>query len=202
MSNKYQYKSFVEEQKRLPHSLNEINVDTNQYSGILELEREIWKDYVKETVHHCVADPVFESYVAREKMLAFVYTLLLNLSNDELQIDLQIRRLSKWWTSPKLKDFKTEFLSFADELIFEGQDRGEIQKRMFLNKIYPSLFWNTLLLILIFWSSDESQQKEQTDVAVDKWVNLLFDALAPNAIDSAVDLAQFIVKSRMNGFSK
>ena len=65
--------------------------------------------------------------------------------------------------------------------------------------IYPELFWGSLLSVLTFWANDTSEYKEQTDVAVEKWVNLLFDTLAPNAIDSALDLAQFIFKQNFNG---
>lgn len=197
-----QYKVFVEDKNRLPLSLDEISSHPSKYSSISDLEQDIWKNYIEETIHHCVSDPVFESYIAREKMLAFVYTLLLNLSHDEKQIALQISVITKWWTSPALAQFKQEYMSFINELIFEGQDRGEIQKRLFFNRIYPLMFWHTLLSILVYWSSDKSSQKEQTDVAVDKWVNLLFDSLAPNAIDSAIDLAQFVFKTRINGLSK
>jgi hypothetical protein len=51
--------------------------------------------------------------------------------------------------------------------------------------------------VVYFWINDNSQQKEQTDVAVDKVVNLLFDTIAPNALDSAADLVQFLIKRKM-----
>ena len=164
----------------------------------MELERNIWKNYAEFTLEQCLEDASFGEYIAREKMLAYIFALLNNISSDEAQIKQQLPSRISWWNNKILKDFKLEYFSFVKVLIEEGQDRGEIQKRPFIYNIYPELFWGTLLSVLSFWANDDSEYKEQTDIAVEKWVNLLFDTLAPNAIDSALDLAQFIFKQNFN----
>ncbi len=197
-----QYRNFVQSNHQLPKRITDISNDLNEYSSVQDIEKLIWKDYASETLDQCVDDPAFGEYIAREKMLAYVFSLVQNMQQDEQQISMQIPNQINWWTSPLLKDFKLEYSSFVKVLIEEGQERGEIQKRPFINKVYPELFWNCLLSVLAFWSKDDSAHKEQTDVAVEKWVNLLFDILAPNAIDSALDLAQFMFKRNFNGDSK
>lgn len=168
----------------------------------MELERNIWKEYAELTLEQCVEDAAFGEYIAREKMLAYIFALLNNIASDEPKIQQQLPNRLAWWNNKILKDFKLEYFSFVKVLIEEGQERGEIQKRPFIYNIYPELFWATLLSILSFWVNDKSEYKEQTDIAVEKWVNLLFDTLAPNAIDSALDLAQFIFKQNFNGNTK
>lgn len=197
-----QYRTFVQTNNTLPKHISEISNDLNEYSTLQEIEKTIWKDYAANTLEQCVDDPAFGEYIAREKMLAYVFSLLQNMSQDESQIHLQLTSPIALWTSPLLKNFKLEYLSFVKVLIEEGQERGEIQKRPFINKVYPDLFWVTLVSILSFWSKDKSAHKEQTDVAVEKLVNLLFDTIAPNAIDSALDLAQFMFKQNFNGNAK
>lgn len=196
------YRIFVKDNNQLPKTTSELSYIDNSVSNIQDVEKSIWKGYAEVTLERCLQDPAFGEYIAREKMLGYIFSLLQLLAEDEKQIQLQIPNKYQYWTSPILKDFKLEFHSFVKILIEEGQERGEIQKRPFIYNIYPELFWNTMLSILVFWSKDDSTHKEQTDVAVEKLVNLLFDTIAPNALDSAWDLAQFIFKRNFNGNTK
>lgn len=202
MSVTSEYRQYVLNHHKLPKNTADLGSQIIDISSIKEVEQNIWKEYAETTLEQCVNDPSFGEYIAREKMLAYTYSLLQNMSADEQLIQMQFPYTFQYWTSDTLDKFKLEFLSFVKVLIEEGQERGEIQKRPFINKIYPELFWNTMLSILIFWSKDTSAHKEQTDVAVEKWVNLLFDTIAPNALDSAVDLAQFMFKRNFNGNTK
>ncbi|MCO5233733.1 MAG: hypothetical protein LC105_12360 [Chitinophagales bacterium] len=198
----HQYKEFVLQNHRLPKHISEISNDLSEYDTVFDIEKNIWMDYATLTLEQCIEEPTFNEYIAREKMLAYVFALLHNISEDEQQINLQLPSILSWWKSPLLSKFKLEYLSFVKVLIEEGQERGEIQKRPFINNIYPKLFGLTLMSILTFWSNDKSENKEQTDVAVEKFVNLLFDTIAPNAIDSVVDLVQFMIKQNYNGNTK
>ena len=78
----------------------------------------------------------------------------------------------------------------------EGTNSGEIQARPFIASYYQQVLWNAFLSVLYFWANDKSEQKENTDVMVEKTVHFTFDLLAPNAIDSGVDLIQNFFKLR------
>ena len=81
-------------------------------------------------------------------------------------------------------------------MVFEGTNSGEIQARPFIANYYKQLLWNAFLSILYFWANDKSDHKENTDVMVEKTIHFTFDLLAPNAIDSGMDLVQHFLKLR------
>lgn len=158
-----------------------------------------WRAYAEQTLETCTEDPSFGEYTAREKMLAYCYTLLQTMKYDKDVISAQWRNWTNFLRSEDYKAFKKEFSDFSDVLIQEGTGRGEIQARPFISGIYSGLIWAAVLAIITFWVNDKSDNTEQTDVAVEKFVHLVFDAMAPNAVDSALDVLQFLVKQRLNG---
>ena len=56
--------------------------------------------------------------------------------------------------------------------------------------------WNGFLSVLYFWAKDKSNLRENTDVMVEKTIHFVFDLLAPNAIDSGLDMVQNFIKLR------
>ena len=81
-------------------------------------------------------------------------------------------------------------------MIFEATNSGEIQARPFIANYYQSVLNTAFLTILNFWSNDKSDEKQNTDVMVEKTVHFAFDLLAPNAVDSGIDLVQNLFKLR------
>jgi hypothetical protein len=158
-----------------------------------------WKVYAEQTLETCAEDPSFGEYTAREKFLAYCYTLLQVMKSDKNTITAQWRNWTGFLRSEDYRVFKNEFSEFSKVLIQEGTERGEIQVRPFISGIYSGLLWSALLCIITFWVNDKSDNTEQTDVAVEKFVHLAFDAIAPNAVDSALDVLQFLVKQTLNG---
>lgn len=196
------YKNFVLSNNKLPKSINEISSDISGYVTVPQLESDLWKTYAETTLETCTQDPAFGEYTAREKMLAYFYTFLQIVKEDKEILELQLKNWRSIIRGKKYEEFKAEYTLFVKILIEEGQERGEIQKRPFISNVYPNLFWLAILSVLSFWLNDKSEDTEQTDVAVEKIVHLLFDTLAPNAVDSALDLVQFLIKQNFNGQPK
>lgn len=94
-----------------------------------------------------------------------------------------------------LKSFKSEFLSWANNLVIEGKDTDEIANRPFISDRYGEALWIQTLFILNFWRNDESAGFVQTDAAIEKAVNVAFDLMGRGAVDSIMDLAKFIFQS-------
>lgn len=149
------------------------------------------------TISTCQSDESYLQYSVREKMLAWVFTFLQNLQEDEATC-LVITNQSniQWLRSSSLLILKNNFYQYADELIFEGTNSGEIQARPFIANYYKQTLWNAVVSILYFWSKDKSEHKENTDVMVEKTIHFTFDLLAPSAIDSGIDLLQNLFKLR------
>lgn len=193
-------KEYIQQHQSLPASVQQLNVSQNVASDITItfLSKELWSEFAENTLEACGNDPSFEGYSCREKMLAFSYTMLEVLKNDEEVVRFYLKQANGFLLNrPFFLSFQQHLFEFADALILDGSQSGEIQGRPFISSYYKYFFALTVNYLVYFWIHDESNQKEQTDVAVDKVVNLLFDTIAPNALDSAVDLVQFLIKRKM-----
>lgn len=156
-----------------------------------------WITLFEKTVATLQQDENYMQYSVREKMLAFVYTMLQNMNEDSIYFSSQIKHQRiPFLPNHHLKELKLLFINYSDALIFEGTNSGEIQARPLIANYYQQILWNAIVSILYFWSNDTSEQKENTDVMVEKTIHFIFDLLAPNPIDSGFDLVQHFFKLR------
>lgn len=156
-----------------------------------------WTSVFNKTLEICREDANYQVYSARERMLAFVYTFLQNIQEDEVNYKalLQQNRLPVF-NAASLNELRSLFVEYSDSLVFDGTNSGEIQARPVIANYYNRLLWNAFRSILLFWSHDNSDHKENTDVMVEKTVHFTFDLLAPSAVDSGIDLVQHFFKLR------
>jgi AcrR family transcriptional regulator len=163
------------------------------------LERLVWKGFIDKTIGRLHGDASFAGFTAREKILAFYFTLLEELRAHRSFILLESHSLRRLEITPSfLKDFKTSFESFMEGILTEGKSKGEVATRPYLDKRYPQLFWLHLGFVLQFWKEDGSAGFEKTDAMIEKSVNLAFDLIGKGAIDSAFDFAKFMYQSKSN----
>lgn len=169
------------------------------YANFDAIDRELWADFGREARATASKEPVWEQYGAREKLLGFYYTLLEILKRNRSYALYALRRsLSKMpgLTPRVLDDFRQEFEQFVGDILREGRRTDEVADRPFLQNRYPRAFWQQALFVLSFFAKDESVNFERTDAAVEKAVTLSFDLVGRNTLDSALDLARFLVQSR------
>jgi hypothetical protein len=90
------------------------------------------------------------------------------------------------------------FRDFAQDLILEGQENGEVQNRVvqIISQQYPAILWKLSLSVLEFWIKDDSRLFEKTDTLIEKSVNTAFDLMAKTPIDSLFDLGKFVFQNR------
>ncbi|MFN8259368.1 MAG: hypothetical protein U0X41_00365 [Chitinophagales bacterium] len=156
-----------------------------------------WSVLMDKTLEVCREDELYRNYSVREKMLAFVYTFLQTMNTDEQKfVSLLQQQHVPFFPYRDLQQLKNDFNGFVEELILEGTNSGEIQARPLIANYYKSVLWNAFMAILYFWAKDNSELRENTDVMVEKTVHFTFDLLAPNAIDSGMDLVQHFLKLR------
>ncbi len=169
----------------------------NEFGSFAGIEREIWKDIMNATIRRLTSDKSFQGFSAREKMLALCYTLLEELTRERSFILVQLERSHRPELTPAfLRDFREAYLNFAGSILQEGQETGEIARRPYLDRGYPRLFWLHLVSILMFWKADDSPAFARTDAFVEKSVQLAFDLIGKGVVDSAVDMARFMIQSR------
>ena len=174
--------------------------DFYKIAGSFEaLERLIWTGYMEKTIARLEGDSDYTDFSAREKMLAFYFTLAEELKSNRSFCVLLLNRHPKLEIVPGfLKTFKSRFETFVDSVLNDGKTKGEVAERPYLDKRYPQLFWVHLALLLMFWKGDDSAGFEKTDAFIEKSVNLAFDLIGKGAVDSAIDFGKFLYQTSKN----
>lgn len=149
---------------------------------------------IEKTIKICTQDESFETYLAREKTLAFVFTLLQQLDKEKDTNPALNTSSLKLFTDKEIAVSKKLFKTFFKGIMEEGIENGEILSRPFLTKYYEDVIWTGILQIILFRKRDDSAKYEQTDVMVEKIVHFYFDLLSPGALDSGIEWASFMLK--------
>ena len=167
------------------------------FSSFEAIDAELWKSFADRTVTAIKSDKAFDDYGAREKMLAFLFTLVEILKKDRSYVKLTFIRPDKAEFVPAwLRDFKKEFDDFSMEVIEEGMGSDEIVKRPILSDRYHDGLWLQILFIISFWLKDTSKGFEHTDAAIEKSANLSFELMGRGPLDLMVDFGKFLYQNR------
>ena len=169
----------------------------NLFGSFDGLDRFVWNRLVERTITRLEADDAYAAFSAREKVLAFYFTLAEELKAQRSMIVYYLEltprlELVPWF----LKSFKTTFDNYIQNILEGGKADGEIAKRPMFDKQYPRLFWIHLGFILHFWKDDTSAGFENTDAAIEKSVNLAFDLIGKGAVDSVIDFGKFLYQTK------
>ncbi len=167
------------------------------YNSFTAIEKETWKGFFEEAIRRIQGEAIYNEYTVREKLLAFYYTWIEVLKDHRSYVTFSFKNkaLQKDFYSKQnniLNSFKNEFYDFVNELISEGKETNEVVDRPLISNKYDEGLWRQLLFVLNFWIKDDSKNFEQTDMAIEKAVNLSFDIMGRGALDTAVDLARFL----------
>ena len=181
--------------------LKEAGQDTASYTehfgSFQRLEKAIWNGFfnrIKKTLH---SDDVYDEYFTRQKMLAFYYTLTEILKDDREYIRFCMNSRDLFEFTPLyMEEFRDAYLKFVKGLIAEGKVSEEIESRMILSDYYVRPHWAQFLTIIEYWASDESEELQKTDEFIEKAVNLGFDVMGRNVLDSTWEFGKFILTGK------
>lgn len=163
------------------------------YSSMEAIEKDIWLAAFEDTVSKLQTDELYQAYSSREKLLAFYFLWVQQLKEDRSYFLLQQSRLRvPELHNSKLESFRHAFYKYAEGLLKEGYLSGEIKERKFISDKYTHGFWLQALFVLRYWLHDSSSGFEMTDAAIEKAVNLSFQLIKSNTIDSLLDFGKFI----------
>lgn len=199
------YKDYILNNGKRPASVYKFAADLglseqefySHFGSFVSIERKIWEAFVTDTVSRLEADQPYQGFSSREKILAFYYAFFEELKKSRSFALLQLENQKKFDLTPGyLKDFKTAFQKYISGVVDEGKTNGEIARRPYVDKKYPSVFWLHMGFVLLFWRDDNSADFEKTDAAIEKSVNLAFDLIGKGAVDTVVDFAKFLYQSR------
>ncbi len=202
------YFDFLLEKKVKPTSIYSfcklIHIEEKEfyqhYSSFDNIDAELWNNFHQTTIDKLTSEKVFAQYSGREKLLAFYYTFIEVLKENRSYVQLMVNKNRIFGPlAPFLKDTREHFNSFVKNIIEAGVAIGEVEDRKMLTDKYYLGFWMQFVFVLDFWVKDTSDQFEKTDAAIEKAVNLSFDLLGKNPIDSLFDFGKFVVQSKWMG---
>jgi AcrR family transcriptional regulator len=164
-----------------------------EYSSLEAIEKDIWLAIFQSTVDQLHTDDIYQQYNAQEKLLAFYFLWVQKLKEDRSYLLLQKEhfRLPDLYRN-KLQTFRHAFHNYVSDLVKEGYITSEIKERKYISDQYIHGFWVQALFVLKYWLNDNSTSFEMTDAAIEKAVNLSFQLIRSNTLDSLLDFGKFI----------
>ena len=173
---------------------------TVHFDSLKSLQSFIWSNLLTTTFNRLNTSKEYEDYGARERLLAFYFTLFEELKPKHALIKTSFINF-KWmlFTNFQLDELKKAFQPYVNELIKLAKENEEISNRPVIENYYENLFWIHLVFLLNFWGNDTDEDFSNTDAAIEKSTHLLFDLLGRNAGDAAVDFGKFVIT---NGFKQ
>jgi hypothetical protein len=195
---------YVNNKRKRPHFIFRVvdhaglvGVDFyDHYASLRELEGDVWRDLVTDTVERLHSDPIFVEYSSREKLLAFYFTLIEVLKEHEVFSRVYLKKAQYFPLPAYLKEFKSAYMRFIGSVLAQGKQDGEVVDRLIVSDQYDQVIWLQLMFVLKFWASDQSEDYQKTDAAIEKAVNTLYDLIGRNPVDSLFDLGKFIYQNR------
>lgn len=166
------------------------------YASFESIEKNMWFELTFETISKIKEQEVWPQYSSREKMLSFFYSYIENLKNERSFIIYSLKNYKGKFSTPNvLAGVKPIFENFAEEIISEGLETGELAERKFLSKRYKDALWIQFAFILNFWVNDDSDGFEKTDEAIEKGINVTFDLFQHSPIDNLFEYGKFLSRN-------
>lgn len=168
----------------------------NYYGSFDALEQNIWVDFAKKTLNEIRSQEVWPQYTAREKGLSFFYAFFELLKGSRSFAVYSVKKQPKTLSTPVVfEPLKDVFEAFADEILKEGLESGELNDRKFFAKRYKDALWVQFGFVLNFWIKDNSAGFEKTDEAIEKGLNVTFDLFERTPIDNLLEYGKFLYKN-------
>ncbi|WP_316761256.1 TetR family transcriptional regulator C-terminal domain-containing protein [Pedobacter aquatilis] len=166
------------------------------YASFESIEKNIWFELTFETITKIKEQEVWFQYSSREKMLSFFYSYVENLKNERSFIIYSLKNFKGKFSTPNvLAGVRPIFENFAEEIINDGLESGELAERKFLSKRYKDALWIQFAFILNFWVNDDSDGFEKTDEAIEKGINVTFDLFQHSPIDNLFEYGKFLSRN-------
>ncbi|MEO8720655.1 MAG: TetR family transcriptional regulator C-terminal domain-containing protein [Ginsengibacter sp.] len=166
------------------------------YPSFISIEKAVWEDMTKETLVKIKEQKVWAKYTARERVLSFFYSYIEKLKTQRSFIIYTLKKYPNRLTTPDLlSGVKIIFYDFAEGIINEGLEKGELADRKFFSNRYKDALWIQFGFIINFWIDDNSPAFEKTDEAIEKGINVTFDLFQRSPIDNLFEYGKFLTRN-------
>ncbi|MEM1157686.1 MAG: hypothetical protein AAF649_09185 [Verrucomicrobiota bacterium] len=166
----------------------------SQFPSFPSVEKAFWADRLLEVIYSVTEGEEYQSFSAKQRFQTVIFAFL------EKSLEYRSLMLIRFKGGPmkknrELERFEKEFKSFCKEVLKHGRQSGEVAERGRLDALVPEGLYVTFRSAIEYHLHDESEGFERTDAYVEKSTTLAFDLIRTQAVDSAFDLARFLIPS-------
>ena len=161
------------------------------FASLDALDAAIWQGMVQQAVSAVAADADAAEYSARERYLAFLFTLGEVLREERSWVLARFPGVGRALACRKWDKAKATFHEFADGLPM-GLPGGDLASRLAPEDWRGRLLYPHLLSVFEFFKTDESAGFESTDAYIEKSVRAAFALIEAPGLDAGLDLLRFL----------
>ncbi len=201
------YMEYVLEQNKNPssvYSFAKVNnfeeaVFYQHFSSFDTVEKEVFKNFFKNTINALKKSKEYINYNNRNKLLSFYFTFFENLTaNRSYVVHVLQGNKNQLKALKSLKELKKDFCEFIESLEIETIDLKEDRLEKFQQRSIKESAWFQLLTTIKFWLEDTSFSFEKTDIFIEKSINASFDLIDNTPIKSILDFGKFLFKEKIH----
>ena len=164
-----------------------------EFPSLGAVEKTFWKQWIDLIISAVTGGKEWDAFSAREQYLAFLFAFAGGALERRSLLEQRFANLTLLCSPDALEGLKSSFKDFASGIIARGMESGEIAHRGPLGNVYPEVLYIHWRSVLEYFLKDESPGFERTDAFIEKTVELAFDLLRTQAVDSAADLVRFLL---------
>lgn len=167
--------------------------------------------YYEEKLNACIEKlkkiDKFNEYTLNEQLQTFFNIQLELFLPDREFIELSFKKIffSLTQNYTQLKPIRDVFNQIVNDMFKAAIEVKEIPEQVFQEMI-DYLFWDYYVGIVLLWLNDKSDQFEDTDILIDKSLDLFCSVLKSGLVNKAVDILSYLFKNhilgRLDGFKK
>lgn len=166
------------------------------FASFESIEKIVWVELTVETIDTLEQQEIWAQYSSRDKILAFFYSYVEVIKKQRSFIVYSLGSQDRKFAAPDvLSGVRPIFENFAENIINDGLDSGELADRKFLSKRYKDAVWVQFAFIINFWVNDDSTGFEKTDEAIEKGINVTFDLFQKSPLDNLFEYGKFLSRN-------
>ncbi|MES2309198.1 MAG: hypothetical protein V4507_10110 [Verrucomicrobiota bacterium] len=198
------YQDYLSESGKAPESVTKFckslkiteRVFFQNFSSLEDVESHLWSNMIIEVIQSVESGKEFNQFNAEQRLLVFGFAFLEKSLDYRSTMLLRFKKIGPFHLSCSLEGFSDQFKSYAQRIVDHGKKTGEIANRSKLLSLYKEGLYLVFQGLIQFNLRDKSQGFERSDAYWEKSVKLCFDLMKSQAIDSAFDLAKFLIPQK------
>lgn len=166
------------------------------FEDLNQVDISIWATLMDKSIETNLDDSNFEALSSQEKLLSLYFTFFQNLQFNQGFVLISLNESKGLLPRIKLwKEMKTSFTKYIEQVISSktigSLNLGDKIEKFRKNAVNES-FYLQLAFLIDFWHKDDSDDKEKTDIAIEKTVRASMDLMDISVADSLFDWGKFV----------